>query len=118
MCAPTRPRLVRWPTAIRNGGLGKSSGVGVKDYIPYGGGSPGNPQEGDWQDLRLILTLRPAGMMFVTLPHIGNLVLSGQGSPMIFEWEVPSHPAAGGGPLAGSIAGLDELPGDIPIICG
>ena len=76
---PYPATLVRWPTAVRNGGLGESSGVGVKDYIPYGGGSPGNPQEGDWQDLRLILTLRPAGMMFVTLPHIGNLVLTGQG---------------------------------------
>jgi hypothetical protein len=115
---PYPATLVRWPTAVRNGGLGESSGVGVKDYIPYGGGSPGNPQEGDWQDLRLILTLRPAGMLFVTLPHIGNLVLPSQGSPMIFEWEVPSHPAAGGGPLAGSIAGLEELPGDFPLFVG
>lgn len=115
---PYPATLVRWPTAVRNGGLGESSGVGVKDYIPYGGGSPGNPQEGDWQDLRLILTLRPAGMMSVTLPHIGNLVLPSQGAPMIFEWEVPSHPAAGGGSLAGSIAGLDELPGDFPLFVG
>jgi hypothetical protein len=115
---PYPATLVRWPTAVRNGGLGESNGVGVKDYIPYGGGSPGNPQEGDWQDLRLILTLRPAGMMFVTLPHIGNFVLTGSGSPMIFEWEVPSHPAAGGGPLAGSISDLDELPGDFPLFVG
>jgi hypothetical protein len=92
--------------------------VGVKDYIPYGGGSPSNPQEGDWQDLRLILTLRPAGMMFVTLPHIGDFVLTGSGTPMTFKWEVPSHPAAGGGPLAGSIAGLEELPGDMPLFVG
>ena len=115
---PYPATLVRWPTAVRNGGLGESSGVGTKDYIPYGGGSPSNPQEGDWQDLRLILTLRPAGLMFVTLPHIGNLLLPTQGSPMIFEWEVPSHPAVGGGPLAGSIAGLDELPGDMPLFVG
>jgi hypothetical protein len=118
---PYPATLVRWPTAIRNGGLGESSGVGIKDYIPYGGGSPDNPQEGDWQNLRLILTLRPAGMMFVTLPHIGDFILPDQGAtgtPMIFEWEVPSHPAAGGGPLAGSIAGLDELPGDMPLFVG
>lgn len=115
---PYPATLVRWPTAIRNGGLGESSGMGIKDYIPYGGGSPGNPQEGDWQDLRLILTLRPAGLMSVTLPHIGNFLLPSQGSPMIFEWEVPSHPAVGGGPLAGSIAGLEELPGDMPLFVG
>ena len=115
---PYPATLVRWPTAVRNGGLGEATGVGVKDYIPYGGGSPGNPQVGDWQNLRLILTLRPAGMMFVTLPHIGNLVLPPQGTPMIFDWEVPSHPAAGGGPLAGSIAGLEELPGDMPLFVG
>jgi hypothetical protein len=115
---PYPATLVRWPTAIRNGGMGESPGVGIKDYIPYGGGSPSNPQVGDWRDLHLILTLSPAGMMFVTLPHIGNLLLPTQGSPMIFEWEVPSHPAAGGGPLAGSIAGLDELPGDMPLFVG
>jgi len=115
---PYPASLVRWPTAVRNGGMGESSGVGVKDYIPYGGGSPGNPQEGDWQDLRLILTLRPAGLMSVNLPHIGNFLLPSQGSPMIFEWEVPSHPAVGGGPLAESIAGLEELPGDMPLFVG
>jgi hypothetical protein len=115
---PYPATLVRWPTAIRNGGLGNATGVGVKDYIPYGGGSPGNPQSGDWQDLRLILTLSPVGMTYASLPHIGNFVLTGQGFPMIFEWEVPSHPAAGGGPLAGSIAGLDELPGDMPLFVG
>jgi hypothetical protein len=118
---PYPATLVRWPTAVRNGGLGESSGFGIKDYIPYGGGSPDNPQEGDWRDLRLILTLRPAGMMYVTLPHIGEFILSNQGAsgtPMIFEWEVPSHPAAGGGPLAGSVPGLDELPGDMPLFVG
>lgn len=36
--------------------------------------------------------------MFVNLPHIGTLIFSGQGateSPMIIQWEMPSHPAAG-----------------------
>ena len=65
--------LVRWPTAVRNGGQPESSGSGGVDYISNGGGSSVNPREGDWRDLRLILTLRPAGPMFVTLPHIGNL---------------------------------------------
>ena len=113
--------LVRWPTAVRNGGQPESSGSGGVDYISNGGGSSGNPREGDWRDLRLILTLRPAGPMFVTLPHIGNLMLPNEGatgSPTLIEWEVPSHPAAGGGPLAGSIPGLDEIPGDIPVFAG
>lgn len=35
--------------------------------------SDGNSREGDWRDLRLILTLRPAGPMFMTLPHIRRL---------------------------------------------
>ena len=40
------------------------------------------------------------------------------GSPTPIQWEVPSHPAAGGGPLAGSISGLDELPDDLPVFVG
>ena len=118
---PYPATLVRWPTAVRNGGQPESSGSGGVNYIPYGGGSPNNPQEGDWQDLRLILTLRPAGPMFVTLPLIGDLILPNQGAtgnPTMIQWEVPSHPAVGGGPLAGSVGGLDELPGDMPLFVG
>jgi hypothetical protein len=106
---------------LRNGGQPESSGSGSVDYLPYGGGSPGSPQEGDWQDLRLTLTLRPSGPMFVSLPHIGTLELTDQGAtgtPIQILWEVPSHPAAGGGPLAGTIEGLDELPTDIPVFVG
>lgn len=113
--------LVRWPTAVRNGGQPESSGSGHKDYIANGGGSENNPAVGDWRDLRLTLTLRPAGPLFVTLPHIGNLVLSNvgpTGNPTPLQWEVPSHPEAGGGPLAGTIPGLDELPADIPVFVG
>jgi hypothetical protein len=113
--------LVRWPTAVRNGGQPESSGSGHKDYIANGGGSENNPAVGDWRDLRLTLTLRPAGPMFVSLPHIGDLMLSNvgaNGNPMPIRWEVPSHPEVGGGPLAGSIPGLDELPADIPVFVG
>lgn len=35
---PYPATLVRWPTAIRNGGLPESSGSAGVDYIPYGGG--------------------------------------------------------------------------------
>ena len=113
--------LVRWPTALRNGGTPTSSGSGGVDYLPYGGGSPGSPQEGDWQDLRLTLTLRPAGPMAVSLPKVGRLSLPNQGdngTPTLVQWEVPSHPSVGAGPLAGSIGGLEELPADLPLFVG
>jgi hypothetical protein len=113
--------LVRWPTAVRNGGLNTASGSGSVGYVPYGGGSPGNPRVGDWRDLRLTLTLSPAADMFVFLPNIGQLILPDRGeagSPRIIRWEVPSHPAVGGGPLAGTITGLYELPSDMPLFVG
>lgn len=113
--------LVRWPTAIRNGGLSTASGMDSEAYFPYGGGSPGNPQVGDWRDLRLILHLRPAGALSVSLPQVGTFELPDQGAsgtPRLFQWEVPSHPAAGGGPLAETIRGLDELPADMPLFVG
>lgn len=84
---PYPATLVRWPTAVRNGGMPESSGSGGVNYISNGGGSAGNPQVGDWQNLRLILTLRPAGPMFVTLPHIGDLVLP-NGASQSIQWEV------------------------------
>ena len=118
---PYPATLVRWPTAVRNGGMPESSGSGGMNYIPYEGGSPNNPQVGDWRNLRLILTLRPAGPMFVTLPYIGDLILpnqGGTGSPTLIQWEVPSHPAVGADPLAGSIGGLEEIPADMPLFVG
>jgi len=114
---PYPATLVRWDTMVRNGGMGQASGSGEKDYIPYGGGSSNNPREGDWSNLRLTLRLNPAGMMYLHLPYIGDFPLS-SGASHTFVWEVPSHPAAGGGPLAGSIAGLDELPADMPLFVG
>jgi len=117
---PYPASLVRWPSAARCGGLPSSSGRGTYPYVAYGGGSPGNPQPGDWRNLVLTLTLNSAGPMFFRMPHIGELLLEPvgpAGSPEIFRWEVPSHPAAGGGPLAGSV-GLSELPGDMPLFVG
>ena len=117
---PYPATLVRWPTAARCGGQPSNSGSGTYPYVAYGGGSPGNPQPGDWRNLVLTLTLNPAGPMFFSMPHIGTLLLEPVGpggSPEIFHWEVPSHPAAGGGPLAGSV-GLGELPADMPLFTG
>src|SRR5690606_13019071 len=114
---PYPATLVRWQTFIRNGGLPESSGSGGVNYIANGGGSPGNPQVGDWRNLRLILTLRPAGPMFVTLPHTGGLMLP-SGAMHSVQWDVPSHPTVGASTLAGSAGGLDELAGDMPLFVG
>lgn len=116
---PYPATLVRWEdTAIRLGALPTSSGTGRLAYAALGGGSPGNPAPGDWRDIRLTLTFRPAaGAATVSLPHIGELSLPLGGNPMLFYWDLPSHPEAGGGPLAGSV-GLDELPADFPLYEG
>jgi len=118
---PFPATLVRWPTAARCGGLPNASGSGTYDYVPYGGGSLGDPEVGDWRDLRLTLTLRPAGPMFFAMPQIGTLVLldgGADGQPSLMQWELPSHPEAGAGVLAGSVAGLEELPADMPLFAG
>ena len=118
---PYPASLVRWPTAIRNGGLPPASGSGTYGYIAYGGGSPGSPGVGDWQNLRLTLSLRPAGPMYAYLPQIGSLILppgSATSLPREIKWELPSHPAAGGTTLAGDVAGLGELPADMPLFVG
>jgi hypothetical protein len=118
---PFPATLVRWPTAVRSGGLPPASGSGTYDYVPYGGGSPGDPEVGDWRDLKLTLTLRPAGPMFFTMPHVGMLALpdvGADGQPSLIEWELPSHPEAGANVLAGSVSGLEELPADIPLFTG
>ncbi len=117
---PYPATLVRWPTAARNGGQDAASGSGSLRYIAYGGGTPTNPQEGDWQDVTLTLQLTPASPMFFTMPHLGTLALPNvgpTGAPNLFTWELPSHPDVGGGPLAGTI-GLNSLPADLPVFAG
>ena len=118
---PFPATLVRWPTAARCGGLPNASGLGTYDYVPYGGGSPGDPEVGDWRDLRLTLTLRPAGPLFFAMPQVGTLALPDvgvHGQPSLIQWELPSHPEAGGSVLAGSVSGLGELPADMPLFAG
>lgn len=119
---PFPATLVRWPTAIRLSSMPPASGSGGVGYIGNGGGTSGNPALGDWRDLRLTLTLRPAhDFVIVSLPNLDPMTIrltSPSSNPDIFRWEVPSHPAVGGGPLAGTIPGLDELPGDMPVFVG
>jgi hypothetical protein len=76
---------------------------------------------GDWRDLKLTLTLNAAGPLYLNLPQVGTLALpnvGASGQPVIFHWELPSHPDAGGSVLAGSVAGLESLPPDMPLFAG
>lgn len=119
---PYPATLVRWPSAARNGGTPPASGSGTLNYIPYGGGDENDPEVGDWREVQLTLSLNPASpLMFFTMPQIGTLALPDvgpNGPPTVFEFELPSHPAAGGNVLAGNVGGLGELPADIPLFTG
>jgi len=123
---PYPASLVRWPTAARCSALPPASGSGSLAYYSSGGGSLNDPQVGDWRDLTLTLGLAPAGPMFLSLPQIGELALPAVGETgpaFLFQWEMPSHPAAGGSVLASQVPGLaglpeDVLPGDMPLFVG
>ena len=118
---PFPATLVRWPTAARCSSLATESGVGTLDYAGNGGGSAADPQVGDWRNLVLTISFSPGGVMQVSLPNIATLALSptsDYAQPNIFQWEVPSHPAAGGSSLAGDVPGLEELPADMPVFVG
>ena len=123
---PYPASLVRWPTAARCSALPAASGSGSLAYYSPSGGSGSDPLPGDWRDLTLTLDLAPAGPMFVSLPHIGELTLppiGEDGLPFIFQWEVPSHPDAGATALAGEVPGLaglpeEVMPADMPLFVG
>lgn len=114
----TRPypiTLVDWDTVMRVAGLGSSSGSGRLAYAPWGGGSNGSPAAGDWRDVVLRLEIKPlTGWADVFLENIG-LIRMPVGHLHTFQWNLPSHPAAGGGPLAGEVGQLEELEPDIPL---
>lgn len=113
--------LVRWPSAVRNGGTPPTTGSGVLDYIPYGGGDEDDPEAGDWREVTLTLQLVPAApVMYFTLPTIGTLALPEVGSigpPTLFQFELPSHPAVGASVTA-SQAGLSDLDPEMPLFSG
>lgn len=114
----TRPypvTLVNWDTVMRVMGLGTSSSSGRLGYIPWGGGSPSEPRPGDWRDVTLRLEIRPvADWADVFLENIG-LIRMRIGELHTFQWNLPSHPAAGGGPLSGQVGQLEELEPDVPL---
>ena len=114
----TRPfpaTLVDWDTVIRVAGVGSSSGSGRLAYAAWGGGSSEAPAAGDWRDIVLRLEIKPlTDWADVYLENIG-LIRMPIGRLHTFQWNLPSHPAAGGGPLAGQVGQLDELPPDTPL---
>lgn len=114
----TRPypvTLVDWDSVLRVAGLGTSSGSGRLAYAAWGGGSENNPAAGDWKDVVLRLEIRPlADWAEVFLENVGLLRLQ-IGHLYTFQWNLPSHPAAGGGPLSGQVGQLEELEPDVPL---
>ena len=74
---------------------------------------------GSMRNLTMELEFRPAtGIVTITLPYLP--VFNLRAPEMVnFKWEVPSHPAAGGDVLAGTLGGFfDEIPGDFPVFMG
>lgn len=114
----TRPypvTLVDWDTVLRAAGLGTSRGSGRLSYAPWGGGTESNPAGGDWRDVVLRLEIRPVtDWAEVFLENIGLMRLK-IGDLYTFQWNLPSHPAAGGGPLSGEVGQLEELEPDVPL---
>lgn len=115
---PFPATLVRWDTVMRADRTPMAVSTGTLNYAPLGGGTPSAPEVGDWKDIILTLRFVPAySGLAVTLPHIGQVTLPA-GQLYTFRWEKPSHPAAGGSVLAGSVPGFDELPADMPVYQG
>jgi hypothetical protein len=114
----TRPypvTLVNWDTVMRVMGLGSSSKTGHLGYAAWGGGSESSPAAGDWRDVTLRLEIKPvADWADVFLENIG-LIRMRLGELHTFQWNLPSHPAAGGGPLSGQVGQLEELETDVPL---
>jgi hypothetical protein len=114
----TRPypvTLVNWDTVMRVMGLGTSSNTGHLGYAAWGGGSASSPASGDWKDVTLRLDIKPvADWADVFLENIG-LIRMRLGEIHTFQWNLPSHPAAGGGPLSGQVGQLEELEPDVPL---
>jgi hypothetical protein len=104
---PYPATLVRWPTALRFSGQGTTKDVCTVENA------------GSMRNLTMELEFRPAtGIVTITLPYLP--VFNLRAPEMVnFKWEVPSHPAAGGDVLAGTLGGFfDEIPADFPAFSG
>ena len=107
--------LVDWDTVMRVAGNGSSSGSDSLGYAPWGGGNQGNPAPGDWSNVRLRLDIKSVtDWADVFLENIG-LIRMPIGHLHTFQWNLPSHPAAGGNDLSGVVGQLEELEPDVPL---
>lgn len=107
--------LVDWDSVMRVAGNGSSSGTGALGYISWGGGDGGNPAPGDWSNVRLRLDVQPVtDWADVFLENIG-LIRMPIRRLHTFQWDLPSHPAAGGNDLSGVVGQLEELEPDVPL---
>ncbi len=113
---PYPATLNRYPTAPRVDELQAASGSAGLPYIPAGGGTSSSPKPGDMRNVRLTLTLYPKTTVppEVDLENIGWIKMP-VGQVYTFSWPLPSYPDAGGGPMAGSVGQLRELPQDMPL---
>lgn len=107
--------LVDWDSVMRVVGNGSSSGSDSLGYAPWGGGNQSNPAPGDWSNVRLRLDIKPVtDWADVFLENIG-LIRMPIGRLHTFQWNLPSHPAAGGNDLSGVVGQLEELEPDVPL---
>ena len=113
---PYPATLNRWPTVLRVDSLPTSSASAFLAYAAMGGGSSTNPAIGDWRNIILTNTIYPDPGVLpqVYLQNIG-WITPPIGQLYTFQWPLPSHPAAGGGPTAGAVGQLEELPQDMPL---
>jgi hypothetical protein len=119
----TRPypvTLVSWPTTMRVNSLATNSGSGRLAYAGWGGGRPGNPRPGDWENITLTVTFRPTGNpVTVNLAQQPPFTVSASaGGKKTFTWMVASHPAVGAVMTAGQVGQLSEIPGDMTLFQG
>ena len=116
---PYPATLVNWPTTFRVDALAENSGNGSMDYAGLGGGTPSNPLPGDWRNITLILTFRPTGTpLTIGLSQQTSFTVPITGGTKVFEWLVPSHPAAGAVETAGAVGQLEEIPSDMTLFQG
>ena len=113
---PYPATLNRWPTVLRVDSLLTSTGSAFRAYVSSVGGSSANPAIGDWRNITLTETIYPDPGVLpqVYLQNIG-WITPPIGQLYTFQWPLPSHPAAGGGPTAGAVGQLQELPQDMPL---
>ena len=113
---PYPATLNRWPTVLRVDSLPTSTGSAFLAYVSAVGGSSANPAIGDWRNITLTETIYPDPGVLpqVELQNIG-WITPPIGQLYTFQWPLPSHPAAGGGPTAGAVGQLQELPQDMPL---